>query len=127
MLGKLVLGFLIVRPFKKNVGFGFGERQEGPILDYPKGGNNDTRDAETGGSVRARDAGILGGQTCRVGGDEGSPGASEGRSPGASESSPGASAGFKPQGREPAYSETKTYPLYRWDCGAHRPLVIGDG
>ncbi|CAM9986608.1 unnamed protein product [Ectocarpus sp. 4 AP-2014] len=49
MGGKLLLGWLIVRPFKGNVGFGYGQAQEEQAPSGPNagdGGNGDVEQAQ---------------------------------------------------------------------------------
>jgi len=54
MAGKLILGFLIVRPFKGVVGFGFGDEQQEETQgsEHPSRSDVCNRDVEWGGSSR---------------------------------------------------------------------------
>jgi len=70
MVGKLILGFLIVRPFKRTVGFGFGSSGT-PEEQNPNAGDGDIRDVEFGRSARGSDLGMSRGENYRVSGGSG--------------------------------------------------------
>ncbi|CAM9896354.1 unnamed protein product [Ectocarpus sp. 4 AP-2014] len=73
MAGKLSLGYLIVRPFKRVVRFGTEQEEQTSGRQHGGGDVGGTADVDPGGSSRADDGGMLGGKRERTGdGDEGS-------------------------------------------------------
>ena len=75
MAGKLVLGFLVVRPFKRTVSFGLGPGDkpggQNPGGRHPHAGDGGDRDVELGRSSRGSDLGTSWGERYRVGGGRG--------------------------------------------------------
>ncbi|CAN0278451.1 unnamed protein product [Ectocarpus sp. 13 AM-2016] len=73
MAGKLCLGCLVVRPFKRVVRFGTEQEEQTSGRQHGGGDVGGTGNVDPGGSSRAGDGGMLGGKREWIGGgDEGS-------------------------------------------------------